>query len=66
MCGYARRHIANGDLAEFMRSIEMENLLPRIQATGSGAVEHFYPAFGGCFLLAYNRDVHSGGGCDNR
>ena len=45
MCGYARQHISNKDLNEFVKSIDMMGLYKnRVEPEGP---QHFYPAFGG-------------------
>ena len=45
MCGYARRHISNHDLSEFVKAIGMMRLYEdRVEPDGP---QHFYPAFGG-------------------
>lgn len=45
MCGYARRHITNKDLREFVKSIEMLDVFRGDR--DETLIEHFRPAFGG-------------------
>lgn len=47
MCGYARRHISNKDLNEFVKTLELMVQFRNRPDQESPVLEHFYPAFGG-------------------
>jgi len=47
MCGYARRHISNKDLIEYLQMLGLANAAQNRPVQQELLLEHFYPAFGG-------------------
>lgn len=47
MCGYARRHISNKDLNDFVETIGLMAKFQNRPDQDEPLLEHFYPAFGG-------------------